>query len=96
MATPHYNPFYIPFTGLAVHTNPLLVKNETRTVARTWKERLITWPWKPWVATRTEVYQVPSEEIFRIGDRLICHHDMLARIKAEIAAHPQPDDVSKW
>lgn len=43
------------------------------TVLRTWKERLFSWPWRPWKKTK----KVPFNEVFLWnGDTIICHPSM--------------------
>ena len=37
---------------------------------RTWKERLWSWPWKPWISVRT----VPSNKIVQYGDHTLIMH----------------------
>ena len=33
------------------------------TVQRTWRERLLSWPWKPWKKECTMAMQVPSKKV---------------------------------
>ena len=40
---------------------------------RTWKERLFTWPWKPFKAYNTTIPQVPSGEVIIVDDYFIMH-----------------------
>jgi hypothetical protein len=37
---------------------------------RSWKDRLWSWPWRPWMKYRT----VPSPEIVLFGDRTLIMH----------------------
>lgn len=51
------------------------------TVTRTWRERLLTWPWRP--LQRTKVVQVPSPKVFVANDfgGMICHPDTAAKLR---------------
>lgn len=61
-------------------------------IERTWKERLLSWPWKPWIKTRTEsipaVYEVrnPSQGMFSIGPShfLVAHPQKLKELKEHL------------
>lgn len=37
-----------------------VTKGKPREVPRTWRQRLWSWPWRPWVRTRTETPMVPA------------------------------------
>lgn len=37
-------------------------------IMRTWRERLFTLPWRPWVKTR----RVYAPSVYKMGDTLIC------------------------
>ncbi len=68
--------------GHAIIEDPRMVDSHSR--IRPWKERLFTWPWRPWV--RVAVWQTPSEKIYLvdmdgIGERFVCHPAMVQRIK---------------
>jgi len=60
-------------------------------VERTLKERWLTWPWKPWIKTKTSkipaIYEVrnPSQGMFAMGPLyfLIAHPQKLAELKAK-------------
>lgn len=52
-----------------------------RTVNRTWRERLLGWPWQPWRETKTVSVEVPIWDIYQIGDKLICHPAMARKIR---------------
>lgn len=49
-----------------VITSRHLTETVQRTVRRTWKERLLTLPWRPWQAVKVVVETVPSEEIYLV------------------------------
>lgn len=61
------------------------------TVELTWRERLLSWPWRPWYRTR-QAYR-PRTDVIRaelpnaLGQSetvLICHPTVAARIRDEI------------
>lgn len=78
------------YAGRAVHLNQLLtVAGDPIAVRRTWCERLLSRPWRPWQATRTEIPQVPSPEVLAIGDSmLVMHPATWERIKVALAQQP--------
>jgi len=45
---------------------------ETLTKPRDWRERLFSWPWRPWVRFKTE--DVPYRGAVRIGDNTLLMH----------------------
>lgn len=50
------------------------------TIKRSWKERLFSLPWRPWV--KTKVIRVPNYKpaIYRVGNRFIYHPALKAEI----------------
>lgn len=42
--------------------------SDYESVARTWKERLLTLPWKPWVKTKS----IYAPKAYTYGDTVIC------------------------
>ena len=80
--------------GMPVFTNPHMTEaGEPYEVRRTWRERLLSRPWRPLQATRTVVPQVPSRAIIKAGARLICHPAMLDEIRE--AVRPLPDSYCR-
>lgn len=53
--------------GIPVIESPLLTKTILVTHQRTWRERLCSWPWRPWVKEFTTSHVVPSDEVFVIN-----------------------------
>ena len=50
---------------------------------RTWRERLFSWPWRPWI--KTLVWNTPSEKIYlmkldNFTEKLICHPAMTQKL----------------
>jgi len=48
------------FNGMRIYENPLLTVSQMRVLS--WRERLTSWPWRPWVKTRT--WQAPDPEVY--------------------------------
>lgn len=57
-------------TGLRIIESPHLTV--PRTVTRTWRERLFSWPWRPWRATR--VVQAPDPSMYQMAGGLLVGH----------------------
>ncbi len=63
-------------------------------VRRTWRERLLTRPWRPWVARRTETRVEPNPEIlwvrvstpFGLIESMVAHPATVARLRQQVAA----------
>ena len=59
---------------------PRLVESPALTVAvhervpRPWRERLLTWPWRPWQATRPVTVTVPDPHLYRFGSACVLAH----------------------
>lgn len=51
------------------------------TVRRSWRDRLLSWPWRPWIATRTHIPQVPSTEVLVMGNTLHMHPALWRTLK---------------
>lgn len=70
----------VEFTGKTLH----------REDKRTWKERLFSWPWRPWKATKTVYYPETIPAMYRIGDRIVAHPAKIVELKAALKS-PDPD-----
>lgn len=75
--------------GMPIFENALLTEPEI--VDRTWRERLFSWPWRPW--RKQKVIQVPRGDVlvmtvpnlFGPGSTkaIVAHPHTAARIRAE-------------
>ena len=55
-------------------------------VPRTWRERLFSRPWRPWVKTKQiEVDDTDTPIILKTGWNFLCHPANVDRIKKEVA-----------
>jgi hypothetical protein len=82
----------IDLFGIQIVETESLVDTHSR--VRPWKERLFSWPWKPWV--KIVVWQTPSETIYlvdmdAVGKRFICHPAMAEMIKQTATAPFLPE-----
>lgn len=87
----------IPYmlNGFLIKTNSNLLEagpDEARVHVRGWKERLFTWPWCPWQKTRTYMAptQVPSRQVYQVGNTLVMHPVLLEEIKDQLERMKQP------
>lgn len=84
--------------GIEIRTSPLIVDSEEREVPRSWYERLFSRPWRPWQATRLEVFNVPSKRVVLIGRIAYVHPDALAQLSKtlRVADYGQQMDRGPW
>ncbi|HEC64245.1 MAG TPA: hypothetical protein ENI23_03020 [bacterium] len=76
-----FKPLVNPLQGLKIiEDKSLTIPDGTITVTRSWKERLFTRPWKPWVATKEIFNIIPNPELFYIKDRgIVLAHPVTAK-----------------
>lgn len=55
---------------------------DEKKVRRSWKDRLLSLPWRPWVNQRTVF--TPSESMVRTPQGLVMHPQMWEQIKREV------------
>lgn len=72
--------------GLRVMESPWLTVEREEIERRSWKERLFSWPWVPWVKEKTVVYRDPDPNFYYDGDFVVyCHPAMAAQLREYIA-----------
>lgn len=55
---------------------------EPYAVRRTWRERLLTRPWRPLTTTRVVTPRIPYQGFYQLGNRaLLMHPAMLAKLR---------------
>lgn len=69
----------------AIIESDQLYETKTRSVRRSWRERLFTRPWRPWIATKTISYRVPSECIYVMDDKIVCHPSVAEALRHAIS-----------
>lgn len=76
------------YRGLRVVINPELTTDveveSSMEVDRTWRERLFSWPWRPWLSMKTITYSVvdrqPDPNIYFVDGVLYCHPKLAAEV----------------
>lgn len=67
------------FRGLRIHWSEYATKaGDPVQVRLTWRRRLLSWPWRPWVASYTRTPQVPA--MYQAGHLLIAHPAMRSEL----------------
>lgn len=61
----------------------LTIAGEPVTAPRTWRQRLFSRPWRPWVATYTYTPQVPDPKVVRCGQMFVMHPETWDRLRRE-------------
>jgi len=59
--------------GYSIVESPHCTKSEERTITRSWRERLFSWPWRPWQTMKTVTVQVADEYIYVTDGMIMCH-----------------------
>lgn len=80
------------YSDYKIIENINLVDVKINVVNRTWKERLFTLPWKPWIKIRVIKKVIPKDAVYIInncGDYglekvLVCHPAMTERLKKSL------------
>jgi hypothetical protein len=68
--------------GIQIIEDVNMVDSHSR--LKTWRERLFSWPWRPWV--KYVVWQTPSKKFYlmkmdEINEKLICHPAMIEELR---------------
>ncbi len=71
------------YCGMRIVESVWCTVPEEHVVSRPWRERLFSWPWKPWVAEKMVVVQVPDKQVYVMGHSIICHPVVAKQIRAE-------------
>jgi len=73
--------FGTPIDGVVIVESEWMTVSET--VGRSWKERLCSWPWRPW--RKTKVVQAPSDKVYRMNtNTLVCHPVVAEQIRNHV------------
>jgi hypothetical protein len=64
---------------------------------RTWRERLLSWPWRPLVAKIKVPTQVPRDDVFDLGPAMIprtyvCHPSVASYLRHLI----EQETIAQW
>jgi hypothetical protein len=71
----------LPFSGMPVIESVYLTKTVSREVRLLWRQRLWSWPWRPWRRTRMEQFQEPGD-ILQVGNVFYVHPATAATLRA--------------
>ena len=95
MISPH---LFAHLGEVRVCENPLLTVTET--IHRSWRSRLFTRPWQPWVTT--EMRKVPDRTVYQIAPGiLVCHPSVAEELRRQIqesirkARSPHQEDIRR-
>jgi hypothetical protein len=65
----------LTFGGMRIIESLLLEEDgEPIIVRRRWVERLFSWPWRPFVATRTIIPRIPYRGAVRVNETTLAMH----------------------
>lgn len=68
----------------------LTVPGPIEIVARTWRERLFSLPWRPLQATRQVQTYVPDPNVYQLGNGLVVGHPVtIARLRAKLSTQQE-------
>lgn len=70
--------------GVPVITSRYLTISTTVEVERTWRERLFSWPWRPWRSTRTVTIYKPDPLIYETERGLVMHPAILEELRKRV------------
>lgn len=66
--------------GWKIYADTNLVETYEVVIPRTWRERLLSWPWTPWKRTRVIIRERPKMVAYQVGNNLYMHPDLIERI----------------
>lgn len=68
--------------GMRVIEDVNLVTAQPLVVNLTWRQRLFSWPWRPWESTKVVVQYVPDQRVYAKDDStIVCHPVIAQKIK---------------
>lgn len=73
----------IPFHGYKIILNRQLSTPIPEEINRTWKERLFSWPWRPFKKTKIIIRYEPIKTIYSDGNKLIMHPEVFRVFREE-------------
>jgi hypothetical protein len=71
---------WINLCGYRLVESPFCTVSEERLVKRSWKERLFTWPWRPWKSTKVVEVSVPDPNYYIVDDQVVGHPVTIAKL----------------
>ena len=71
--------------GIRVVVNTeLLEDGQAVVVRRTWKERICSKPWQPWISVKITRIKVPSKKALVANGCIVVHPEMLQRLREHL------------
>ena len=64
--------------GMKIIESPYIVDRVEETQVIPWRARLLSWPWRPWVSTRTVTIDVPSLKVIQLNQNTVVMHPVKA------------------
>ncbi len=86
----HWNGHWLH--GWRVFTSPYMTHRVFEERPRTWRERLLSLPWRPWEATKVVAVEAPAK-FYYVDERahvVYCHPALLAKIQVCLAGGNSP------
>ena len=72
--------------GMQLLESAYMTVTKETTVKRSWRERLLSRPWRPWKTTKIVVSQEPDPNLYRIGrTQIVGHPATIAKLKKKRA-----------
>lgn len=71
--------------GMPVLFDANMTEAKTEVIARTWRARMLSWPWRPWVTTETRTIRVPSRQVIQLQHKLLMHPDLWNEMKRALS-----------
>ena len=75
------------FNGVRFIHNRNLVDAKTEEVPRTWKERLLSLPWRPWKKTKYVTTYVASRNVVFANGAYHAHPDLIDQMIKQLEKH---------
>jgi len=78
-----------------------LTITESEIVPRTWRERLFSWPWRPWVKTKLIVRTMPDPNTYLMlslyGEQVaICHPAIATALRERMGSVWEQNRMGEW
>jgi hypothetical protein len=77
-------PFRLGFRGLEIIEDEKVGEPLSIQVPRSWRERLLSRPWRPWRRTKPVTIWEPKGTVFQLGNKLIMHPADAHKLRTEI------------
>lgn len=80
----------------------LVVSGPPMEIVRTWSERLMSWPWRPWQRVKIVATQTPDPNFYRIGSgklgrpKLLAHPATVQRLRDTLGSEGQDAYEAKY